>query len=634
MLLTLKDGSKKEFKDGLTGLEVASEIAPSLGKKCVAYRLNGELYDYREAVSGDGEFEIITKDNPEALHVLNHTAAHVLAQALLRLYPDCQLAFGPAIEEGFYYDVLFTKPISDKDFPAIEAEMKKIVEANYPLERKEISKDEAKAVFKNEKYKLIHAEELQGQLSIYKQGEYVDLCKGPHVASTGLVKAFKLMNISGAYFKGDKNSEQLTRIYGVAFFDNKALEDYLKVLEERKQSDHRKIGKDLGLFMISDYGPGFPFWLPNGNIMRRALEDYWLDFHYANGYEVVRTPMIMNRELWETSGHWDHYKQNMYTTTIDEKEFAIKPMNCPGAILVYKNDQHSYKDLPIRIAELGLVHRHEASGALNGLFRVRCFTQDDAHILLREDQIESEISKLLKDFNEIYKVFGLSYHIELSTRPETDYIGDIKTWDAAENALRKCLGENGVPYQINPGDGAFYGPKLDFKLNDSLGRIWQCGTIQLDMFLPGRFDCTYIDQDGTKKTPLMIHRAIFGSIERFTGILIEHFKGAFPTWLAPHQVEILPVNLTSHQAYAEEINKLFLGQKIRSEINYNDDKLGKKIHDAAAMKIPYTLVIGDKEVASRSVTYRVFGSEKQVTVSLDDFIKLIRNDIDTKSLTR
>ncbi len=634
MILTLKDGSKKEFENGLNGMEIAGKLSSSLAKKCVGIRFNGELIDYREPINADGDFEIITKDMPEALHILNHTAAHILAQAIERLYPDAQLAFGPAIDEGFFYDIGLKEPISDKDFPAIEKEMRKIVESGYPLVREDISLDDAEKLFAHQKYKLIHAKELKGPLTVYKQGEYADLCKGPHVASTGLVKAFKLMNISGAYFKGDKNSEQLTRIYGVAFFDQKSLDDYLKLLEERKLSDHRKLGKDLGLFMISDYGPGFPFWLPNGMILRRQLENFWLDFHYANDYLIIKTPIILSKELWETSGHWDHYKENMYTTMIDEKEFAIKPMNCPGAILVYKNDQHSYKELPLRYGELGLVHRHEASGALNGLFRVRCFTQDDAHILLREDQIESEITKLLHDFHSIYSVFGLTYHIELSTRPEEGYIGDINTWNHAEAALKKALEENGIPYQINPGDGAFYGPKLDFKLNDSLGRVWQCGTIQLDMFLPGRFDCTYIDKDGSKKTPLMIHRAIFGSIERFVGIITEHFKGAFPTWLAPKQVEIIPVDLKSHLDYAKKINDIFLKNNIRSSIDLDEDKLGKKIHDSQAMKIPYTLVIGDKEVSSNSVTYRVFGSPNQITVSFDEFLALIQKDISTKALKR
>jgi threonyl-tRNA synthetase len=634
MLLTLKDGSKKEFKDGLTGLQIAEELSPSLAKKCLGIRFKGEIKDYREPIEEDGDIEIITKDSPEALHILNHTCSHIFAQAIMRLYPSAQLAFGPAVDEGFYYDIQFKDTISEKDFPAIEKEMRKIVEAGYPLERKDITKEEGKKIFAAQQFKKIHIDELAGPLTIYQQGEFADLCKGPHVPSTGLCKAFKLMNISGAYFHGDKNQAQLTRIYGVCFFAQADLDNYLKLLEERKQSDHRKIGRDLGLFMLSDYGPGFPFWLPNGMILRQELENYWLNLHYQNNYMVVRTPMILSKELWETSGHWDHYKENMYTTMIDDKEYAIKPMNCPGAILIYKNDMHSYKELPLRYAELGLVHRHEASGALNGLFRVRCFTQDDAHILLREDQIEYEITNLLKIFDQVYKTFGLPYRIELSTRPADNFIGEIATWDRAEASLRKCLEENGVPYKINPGDGAFYGPKLDFKLNDSLGRVWQCGTIQLDMQLPGRFDCFYIDEKGEKKVPLMIHRAIFGSIERFVGVITEHFKGVFPTWIAPKQVVILPVNPDNHLAAANKVNEFLLANKIRSEVDSSEDKLGKKIHDWQVKKVPYTIVVGDKEAADGSVTYRIYGQQNQVNVTLEAFKDLVRKDIDEKHISR
>lgn len=634
MILTLKDGSKKEFKDGMTGLEIAAALSPSLAKKCLGVRFQGEILDYRVPLHADGDFEILTKDSPEALKILNHTCSHIFAQAIMKLYPTAQLAFGPAVDEGFYYDIQFKDPISEKDFPAIEKEMHRIVSAGYPLVRKDITKEEGKAIFKDQQFKKIHIDELEGPLTVYTQGDFTDLCKGPHVSSTSLCKAFKLMSISGAYFHGDKNQAQLTRIYGVCFFDEPALDSYLKLLEERKESDHRKIGKEMGLFMLSDYGPGFPFWLPDGMILRQQLVNWWTDLHYKNDYLMVQTPIILSKQLWETSGHWDHYKENMYTTMIDESEYAIKPMNCPGAILVYKNDIHSYKELPLRYAELGLVHRHEASGALNGLFRVRCFTQDDAHILLREDQIEEEISKLLKIFGEVYKTFGLSYHIELSTRPEKDYIGEIKTWDAAEAALRKCLEINGIPYQINPGDGAFYGPKLDFKLNDSLGRVWQCGTIQLDMQLPGRFDCFYIDKDGTKKTPMMIHRAIFGSVERFTGILIEHFKGVFPTWLAPKQVVVIPVKNEAHQAYAEKVTAALQAAGIRASLDASEDKLGKKIHDWQVKKVPYTLVLGDKEVQAGSVTYRIYGKQDQVSVALADFTKLVLDDINSKKISR
>ncbi len=635
MLLTLKDGSKKEFQNGLNGLEIASSLAPSLAKKCLGIRFNGEVIDYREPINKDGVFEILTKEDPEILHTLNHTCAHIMAQAVLRLYPGAQLAFGPSIEEGFYYDIKFPEGVvlSDKDFPKIEKEMHKIVDANYPLVREDISKEEGKELFKDQKFKSIHIDELEGEaLTIYRQGEFADLCKGPHVPSTSYCKAFKLTALSGAYFHGDKNNDQLTRIYGVCFFSNQELEDYLKILEERKQSDHKRLGRELGLFMLSDYGPGMPFWLPNGILLREQLENWWIKLHKQNGYLRIDTPIMLNKELWETSGHWGHYKENMYITKIEEEEFAIKPMNCPGAITVYNNDQHSYKELPLRYAELGHVHRYEASGALNGLFRVRSFTQDDAHTLLRESQIGEEVSKLLALYDKVYSTFGLPYHIELSTMPE-DHVGEVETWQHAESELIKALDENGIPYKINPGDGAFYGPKLDFKLRDSLGRIWQCGTIQLDYQLPGRFNCVYTDENNEKKTPIMIHRAIFGSIERFTGILIEHFKGAFPTWLAPHQVVIIPVN-DECKEYAKKYQEELEERDIRVIYDDSDEKLGKKFRNWTVKKIPYILVIGSKEVETNSVTYRLYGKQEQINVSKDDFISLISEDIAKKKLVR
>ena len=634
MKLTLSDGSIKEFENGLNGKQIAALISKSLEKECIGVVFNDEIIDYRDPISSDGTFKILTKKDPESLHILNHSCAHVLATAIKHLYKDAEFAFGPAVDEGFYYDIHFSSPISDKDFASIEKEMRKIVEANYPFIKKEISIKEAEEIFKDQELKLIHAKELEGSLSIYEDGDFVDLCKGPHVPSTSYCKGFKLTSLAGAYFKGDKNNIQLTRIYGTCFFTAADLENHLKLVEERKQSDHRKIGKDLDLFMLSDYGPGFPFWLPNGMIFRNQLEDFWKQIHYKNHYLIVKTPIMLSKELWETSGHWDHYKENMYITKIEEKEFAIKPMNCPGAILVYKNHQHSYKELPIRVGELGNVHRYEASGALNGLFRVRAFTQDDAHTFIRPDQIESEITHLLKLYNEIYSSFGLSYHIELSTRPENDFIGTIETWDKAETILKGCLEKSNIPYKINPGDGAFYGPKLDFKLQDSLKRIWQCGTIQLDMQLPGRFDCTYIDENGDKQTPLMIHRAIFGSVERFTGILIEHFKGNFPTWLAPVQVKLLPVRNDLHLDYCKKLASIFEENNIRYEIDDSDEKLGKKIQLAASKKVPYSLVIGDKEVENNTITYRVFGSKDQHSVTIDEFIKLIVDDIKSKKLSR
>jgi len=634
MKLTLLNGEQKEFKDGLNGKEIATLISPSLGKECLGIIYNGVLIDYRDPINNDGTFQIITKKDKQALDVLNHSCAHVLASAIKHLYPDAEFGYGPSIEEGFYYDIHFPSPISDKDFPAIEKEMEKIVSASLPFEKKIISLKEGEEIFKDQKLKLTHLEELIGPLSIYQDGDFIDLCKGPHVPNTSYCKGFKLLSLAGAYFKGDKNNEQLTRIYGTCFFNKQDLENHLQILEERKQSDHRRLGKELDLFMLSDYGPGFPFWLNNGMILKNQLVDFWTKIHYENNYQIVQTPIVLSKELWETSGHWDHYKENMYITKIDEKEFAIKPMNCPGAILVYKNGIHSYKELPIRIGELGLVHRHEASGALNGLFRVRCFTQDDAHSFIREDQIEDEISKLLKLYDNIYKVFNLSYSIVLSTRPETGYIGKIETWNKAEAALKKCLENSNIPYKINEGDGAFYGPKLDFKLLDSLNRVWQCGTIQLDMQLPGRFDCYYIDQNGEKQVPLMIHRAIYGSLERFTGIIIEHFKGNFPTWLAPIQVKLLPVRNDLHLDYALKVQKMLKENNIRVEVDSSDEKLGKKIQLAASKKIPYSIVIGDKEKENNTITYRIFGSQKQVTMSINDFISHIKDDIDNKKLVR
>jgi len=634
MELTLKDGKKIEVDKGITGLDAAKSISTSLAKKCLAVKLNGELIDYRESLTDGGEFEVITRDSPEALRVLNHTCAHVLAQAILHIYPEAQIAFGPAVDEGFYYDIEFKNPISEKDFPAIEKEMHKIVDAGYPIERKDVTHEEAKNIFKNQHFKLEHIDELNGPLTIYTQGDFTDLCKGPHVKSVSLCKAFKLTSIAGAYFHGDKNNEQLTRIYGTCFFSQNDLNEYLKLVEERKKADHRLLGKQLNLFMLSEYGPGFPFWLNDGLILRRELENYWIKLHIKNGYQIIDTPIILSRELWEISGHWGHYNGNMYTTKIDDKDFAIKPMNCPGGILVYKNQPHSYKEFPIRIGELGHVHRHEASGALNGLFRVRSFTQDDAHCFVRGDQIQSEIEILLKIFDEVYKTFNLPYYIVLSTRPEEGYIGEIATWDKAESILRKCLEQNNIPYQINPGDGAFYGPKLDFKLHDSLGRVWQCGTIQLDMNLPRRFHCEYVDANGQKVEPFMLHRAIFGSLERFTGILIEHFKGAFPTWLSPKQVVIIPVNNTAHLSYSQKINEIISNSDIRCQIDDRDEKLGYKIHDWQTKKVPYTLVIGDNEVNDNTITYRIYGKREQITVPIDSFVEMVHKDIDSKQIER
>lgn len=635
MKLKLKDGKVLELENAQDGLSIAKAIAVSLAKKAIAIKVDGELEDLSTVFDHDAEIEIITKESPEAFQILNHSAAHVLAQAIMRLYPDAQLEYGPSIEEGFFYDIGFSSPVSEADFAKIEKEMSKIADEALPIVREEVSLEKAKELFANQKYKLAHLDEIEGKLTIYRQGEFYDLCRGPHVSNTKYCKHIKLTSISGAYYKGDSKNEQLTRIYGTCFFSAEELENHLKLLEERKQSDHRKLGKELGLFMISDYGPGFPFFLPNGMILRRELENFWYDIHTEEGYVFVKTPIILSRELWETSGHWANYKENMYTTTIDDGIYAIKPMNCPGGMLVYKNEIHSYRDLPIRIGELGLVHRHEASGALNGLFRVRNFTQDDAHIFLRPDQLEDEMNRLLKLFKRIYDTFGLSYKIVLSTRPEDKYIGSIETWNRSEAILEKVLIENGVDYKINPGDGAFYGPKLDFKLKDSMNRIWQCGTIQLDMNLPERFDLTYVDADGEKKRPIMLHRAIYGSLERFIGILIEHFKGAFPTWMSPRQVVVLPVSKEENQVrIANEIVSALKKLKIRAEIDDRDEKISYRMRDAQVKKTPYTLVIGAKEVETGNVTYRIFGSKDSFTVSYDEFVKLISSDIAEKKLKR
>ena len=564
---------------------------------------------------------------------LNHSTSHLMAEAISHLYPNAKFGFGPAIEEGYYYDVDFgDQQITDADFPAIEAEMRKISAKNEKIERVEVTKEEAKKLFKDNPYKLELIEGIEGQITIYKQGEWFDLCAGPHVESTGKIQNFKLLNIAGAYWRGDSKNKQLVRIYGTSWPSKKELDSYLKVLEERKLRDHRKLGKELGLFMISEYGPGFPFFLPKGMILRNELENFWYKIHEQNGYVFVKTPMMMDVELWKTSGHYYHYRENMFFSKIDDEEYAIKPMNCPGSILVYKNDLHSFRDLPIRMGELGHVHRYEASGALAGLFRVRAFTQDDAHVFCTLDQLEDEITKLLALFDKIYSIFKLSYHIELSTRPESGTIGDEEVWRRSEEILAKACQKTGREFKVNPGDGAFYGPKLDFKLRDSMNRIWQCGTIQLDMNLPERFDVTYVDSDGEKKRPVMLHRAIFGSIERFIGIITEHFGGAFPLWLSPEHVRVLPVNNEFHLQKAQEIVEILKKNGIRASLDAGEDKLGYRMRNSQVNKVPYTVVVGDKEKEENSVTYRHFGCKAQHNVSLDDFIKLLKDEIESKAL--
>lgn len=629
--ITFPDGSVKEYEKGITTIEIAKLISPGLAKKCVAGKVNGEVVEANRKIEEDAQFEIITKDSPVAFEILNHSTAHLMAQAIKRLYPNAKFGIGPHIEEGYYYDIDFNgEVITDNDFAKIEKMMHNISSEAIDIERKEISKKEALDFFKDEPYKLELINDLEdGSMTIYTQKDFTDLCRGIHLMNTKEIKYFKLLSVAGAYWRGNSNNKMLTRIYGTSWFTEEDLKNHLTNLEERKKRDHRKLGKELGLFMISDYGPGLPFWLPNGYILRRVLEDYWLDLHRKNGYVVVETPQILSKELWITSGHWDHYKEDMFITQADDTEYAIKPMNCPGAILVYKNELHSYKDLPMRIAELGHVHRNEASGALNGLFRVRTFTQDDAHTLLTEDQIGDEMARIIKLYDQIYDVFGLKYSIELSTRPD-DFIGDIEVWNKAEEDLKRVLAESGKPWKINPGDGAFYGPKLDFKLRDSMNRIWQCGTIQLDMQLPGRFDCTYITKDGGKATPVMIHRACFGSIERFIGIITENYGGNFPLWLAPEQIRVIPVNEVHMEASKKLVDNLkALG--IRATLDdRNEEKLGYKIREAQTKKIPYQLVIGDKEASLEAITYRRHGEQNQVTVSYDEFVNMIKEEIASK----
>lgn len=572
----------------------------------------------------------------EKLSVMNHSCAHLLAQAVRHLYPKALFWVGPVIDSGFYYDIdLGDEVIKEEDLEKIEKEMKKIAKDGKRIVRHEISKEEALEMFKDDRYKIdliSRMDESENVISCYTQGDFTDLCRGPHVDSVKELKYFKLLKVSGAYWKGDANEKMLQRIYGVCFDTQEKLDEYLNLLEEAKKRDHKKLGRELDLFMISEYGPGFPFFLPKGMIVRNELENFWYKEHTKEGYQFIKTPIMLNKELWEISGHWYNYRENMYTSEIDDKTFAIKPMNCPGGMLVYKNSLHSYKDLPLRIGELGQVHRHEASGALNGLFRVRTFTQDDAHIFMREDQIESEIIKLINFIDRMYKVFGLTYDIELSTRPEEKYIGSIEIWDKSEAILEKACHEAGHDCKINPGDGAFYGPKLDFHIKDSLGRVWQCGTIQLDMNLPERFDLTYVDADGSKKRPIMLHRVIYGSIERFIGILIEHYAGAFPTWLSPVQVNIIPVNNEYHLEYANNLKKRFEELDIRCELDSREEKLGYKMRESQTKKVPYTLVIGDNEVNNDMITYRKHGDKDSVSLSISDFIELIKNEIETKGV--
>lgn len=630
--ITLKDGSVKEFAAGTTLLDIAKSISQKLGKQALLAVVDGVNKDLSDKLEHDAAVEFVTPDTPEGLHAIRHTAAHVMAQAIQHLFPDVKFAIGPAIANGFYYDLDSEHTFTPEDLQAIEKEMAKIVKQNIPLQRAELPRSEALAMFaaKDEKYKVELINDLPEDaiISTYTQGDFTDLCAGPHCPSTGRVKAFKLQSIAGAYWRGNEKNKMLQRIYGTAFPGKEELDAYLHMLEEAAKRDHRKLGKELDLFAIMDEGPGFPFFLPNGMVIRNELINYWRQVHRRYGYEEIKTPMILSRKLWETSGHWDHYKENMYFTQIDEQDYAIKPMNCPGGMLVYKLHPHSYKELPIRAGELGLVHRHELSGALHGLFRVRCFTQDDAHIFMMPSQIRSEIKNVISLFDEVYATFGLKYHAELSTRPENS-MGDDATWELATQGLRDALEDCGLDYVVNEGDGAFYGPKIDFHLTDSIGRTWQCGTIQLDMQLPERFELTYTGEDGLKHRPVMIHRVVYGSIERFIGILIENYAGAFPAWLAPCQVRILPIT-DKHVEYAKKLADKMFDLGLRVHLDDRNEKLGYKIREAQVQKVPYTLVVGDKEMKEGTVNVRRRGEGDIGAMPQDEFISMLQEEIKEK----
>ena len=636
MKITLKDGSVKEYSEAKSVYEIAADISEGLARMATAGEVNGEVIDLRTKIDQDCELTIHTFQSQEGAHAFRHTTSHILAQAVKRLFPDTKLAIGPAIDDGFYYDFDREVPFTTEDLETIEKEMKKIVKEDLKIEQFTLPREEAIALMKEkeEPYKVELIEDLpeDAVISFYKQGEFTDLCAGPHLLSTKSVKAFKLTSLAGAYWRGSEKNKMLTRIYGTSFTKKADLDEYLAKIEEAKKRDHRKLGKELGLFTILEEGPGFPIFLPKGMILKNTLIDYWREVHTRAGYVEISTPIMLNKQLWETSGHWAHYKENMHTTVIDEEDFAIKPMNCPGGILVYKTEPHSYRDLPLRMGELGTVHRHEKSGALHGLMRVRSFTQDDAHIFMTREQIKDEIKGVARLIDEVYSLFGFKYHVELSTKPE-DSMGSQEDWDIATDALRSALDELQLPYVINEGDGAFYGPKIDFHLEDTLGRTWQCGTIQLDFQLPLRFEMEYIAADGEKHRPIMVHRVVFGSIERFIGILIEHFAGAFPTWLAPEQVKVLPISEKYHE-YANEVAAKLKEAKIRCSVDERSEKIGYKIRDARLNKIPYMLVVGAKEQEEGvvSVRSRFLGDEGQR--SLDTFIAEITEEIKNRTIRK
>ena len=630
MNIALPDGSVKELAAGATVADVAASIGAGLAKAALAGKVDGTLVDLTATVTDGATVEIITAKSPEALHIMRHSCAHIMAEAVQELYPGTQIAFGPATDDGYFYDFELPNNISSDDFGAIEKKMAEIVKADEPFVREVVSIDEAKKIFADQRFKLEHIDDLTDQeISIYRHGSFVDLCAGPHVPSAGKIGAFKMMKLAGAYWRGDATREQLQRLYGTAFFKKSELEEYLHNLEEAEKRDHRRIGREMDIFMMRDEAPGFPFFLPNGMILKNTLLDYWREIHKKAGYVEISTPMIMNKQLWQTSGHWDHYKDNMYSTIIDEEEYCVKPMNCPGGVLVYASKPHSYRDLPIRAGEIGLVHRHEMKGALHGLFRVRCFNQDDAHLFVRPDQLTEEIVGVVKLIDSVYQQFGFTYHVELSTRPE-DSMGSDEDWAAAEAGLKTALEELGMEYEVNEGDGAFYGPKIDFHLTDSLGRTWQCGTVQLDFQMPQNFDLEYTDADGSKKRPVMLHRVCYGSVERFIGILIEHYAGKFPVWLAPMQVKVLPVSEKGRD-YAHKVADAIEAAGIRVVVDNRDEKIGYKIREARSIdRVPYMVIVGEKEAEEGTISVRDRTNETHPS-TIEDFCAKVCEEIRTRA---
>ena len=626
-------GQVKEFDQGITAAEVAKSIGMGLYKSACAAKIDGEVCDLRTPIEKDCSLEILTFDTAEGKHAYWHTTSHIMAQAVMRLYPGTKFSIGPAIENGFYYDFDMEQPLSTEDLPKIEAEMKKIIKEDLPLERFALPAEKAKELMAGQPYKEELIEEHAGKgedISFYKQGDFTDLCAGPHLVSTGMVKAVKLTAITGAYWRGDAKNKMLTRVYGISFPKQSMLEEHLQMLEEAKKRDHRKLGKELGLFMLRDEGPGFPFFLPKGMVLKNLLIDYWREVHKKYGYVEVSTPVILSRKLWERSGHWDHYKDNMYTTVIDDEDFAIKPMNCPGGMMVYQSQPHSYRDLPLRVGELGLVHRHELSGALHGLFRVRCFTQDDAHLFMTPAQLKDELKNVVRLFDEVYSVFGLSYKIELSTMPE-DHIGTVEQWEHNQDILKEAITEMGKDYEVNEGDGAFYGPKLDFHLADSLGRTWQCGTVQLDSQLPERFELEYVGEDGQKHRPVMLHRVVLGSIERFIGVITEHFAGKFPLWLSPVQAVVLPIS-EHHHEYAQGVQDVLEEAGFRVECDLRNEKIGYKIREAQLQRTPYMIVVGDKEAAEGTISVRHRADGDLGSMDLPAFIAKLKEEVESKEI--